>query len=70
MDKSAFSKYGDYSYPNHPEMGKDFTVTQGYENYSDDDHAIWSELLTRQMDILPGRACNEFMEALNRLFLS
>ncbi len=30
--------------------------------YTDDEHALWDELYARQMRILPGRACDAFLE--------
>ncbi len=41
----------------------------GYIHYTDDENAIWSELYARQEEILPGRACDEYLTALERLEL-
>ena len=41
----------------------------GYIHYSDEENAIWSELYARQERVLPGRACDEYLTALERLEL-
>ncbi|NLC62256.1 MAG: phenylalanine 4-monooxygenase [Gammaproteobacteria bacterium] len=38
-------------------------VEQPWDDYSDDDHQTWATLYARQREILPGRACREFLEA-------
>lgn len=45
----------------------DFTIAQDWEAYSDQDHAIWRRLFERQSDLLPGRACREYLEGLTGL---
>ena len=42
----------------------DYVVDQGYESYSDQDHAIWRALFERQSDLVQGRACREYVEGL------
>jgi phenylalanine-4-hydroxylase len=37
--------------------------------YTADEHAIWNDLFERQMDVLPGRACEAFFAGLQRLHL-
>lgn len=37
--------------------------------YDSDDDAIWNDLFARQMEVLPGRAANAFMEGLEKLDL-
>ncbi|MGK7296144.1 MAG: phenylalanine 4-monooxygenase [Candidatus Wenzhouxiangella sp. M2_3B_020] len=37
--------------------------------YTDEEHAIWAELYERQMDIIPGRVCDEFLQGLDALAL-
>jgi phenylalanine-4-hydroxylase len=39
----------------------------GHIHYSDDESLIWHELITKQREILPGRACAEYMEAVERM---
>ena len=50
-------------------LGEDW-IEPEQTNYSADDHAIWDELFTRQMDVLPGRAASAFMAGLDKLDLS
>ena len=38
-------------------------VEQPWDDYSAADHDTWSKLYARQREILPGRACNEFLQA-------
>jgi phenylalanine-4-hydroxylase len=38
--------------------------------YTSDEHAVWDELFTRQMKVLPGRAAKAFLDGLERLDLS
>src|SRR6056297_1781095 len=56
-------------------MGKGITYTaktpdaDGLIQYSDSENAVWRELITRQKQVLPGRACRAFVEALDVLGL-
>lgn len=45
-------------------------VPQRWSEYSETDHGIWAELVSRQSSILPGRACDAFMSGLARLSFS
>lgn len=40
---------------------------QGLVNYSPEENRVWKILYERQMDIIPGRACNEFIRGLDLL---
>jgi phenylalanine-4-hydroxylase len=53
---------GDYR----PERA-DWTIDQGWENYSAQEHAVWKTLYERQMKLLPGRACDEFVAGMRAL---
>ncbi|MGE3143204.1 MAG: phenylalanine 4-monooxygenase, partial [Hyphomonadaceae bacterium] len=37
--------------------------------YTADEHRLWDELYARQMAVLPGRACAQFLQGLERLDL-
>jgi phenylalanine-4-hydroxylase len=39
----------------------------GYINFSEEDNATWQILYNRQIKILPGRACSEYMDGLEKL---
>ena len=48
-------------------IAADFVIDQGWSSYSKDDHAIWRDLFLRQSAMLPGRACDEFLQGLSGL---
>ena len=45
----------------------DWTIDQGWDNYSPAEHAVWKTLFERQTKLLPGRACDEFVEGMKKL---
>ncbi|HEX5739512.1 MAG TPA: phenylalanine 4-monooxygenase [Hydrogenophaga sp.] len=45
----------------------DWTIDQGWEHYTAADHATWKTLFERQTKLLPGRACDEFVEGMRDL---
>jgi phenylalanine-4-hydroxylase len=51
------------------EAAADWTVSQEWETYSAADHDVWLTLYDRQMDRLPGRACEGFLTGLQALDL-
>jgi phenylalanine-4-hydroxylase len=48
----------------------DYTIDQNWSAYSAEEHAVWDLLYKRQMDVLPGRAADEFLEGLKLLNLA
>jgi len=48
----------------------DFTIDQDWASYSTAEHNRWDRLFKRSRAILQGRACDEFIAALNALELS
>ena len=48
----------------------DWTIPQGWDAYSAEDHATWDTLYARQMQLLPGRASDAFLRGLDALKLS
>lgn len=48
----------------------DWTIPQGWENYTADEHAVWNLLFERQAKLLPGRASEAFLRGLDVLKLS
>ena len=54
---------GDAGRPERP----DWTVDQGWENYTAAEHGVWKVLFERQTRLLPGRACDEFVQGMQAL---
>lgn len=48
----------------------DFTIDQCWETYSDEEHDRWYRLYQRQRQVLPGRACDQYLDAIRKLDLS
>jgi phenylalanine-4-hydroxylase len=48
----------------------DWTIDQEWPSYSAAEHDRWNRLYARQAALLPGRACDEFLAALDKLRLS
>ena len=48
----------------------DWTIDQNWSSYSEEEHDRWNRLFARQAKLLPGRACNAFLEAKSKLELS
>jgi phenylalanine-4-hydroxylase len=47
----------------------DWTIDQGWEAYTADEHRTWDILYERQAALLPDRACDEFLHGLQALNL-
>jgi phenylalanine-4-hydroxylase len=45
----------------------DWTIDQGWERYSAEEHGVWKTLFERQTKLLPGRACNSFVRGMSEL---
>ena len=45
----------------------DWTIDQGWDHYSAQEHATWKTLFERQTRLLPGRACDEFLQGMREL---
>lgn len=50
---------------NYADMAQDFTVPQRLGDYTAEQQARWSRLVERQMALLPGRACREYLDAIH-----
>jgi phenylalanine-4-hydroxylase len=42
---------------------------EGIIHYPDSEHAVWNTLIERQLKLLPGRACDEYLDGLEQLAL-
>ena len=45
----------------------DWTIDQGWHNYTPQEHAVWKTLFERQSKLLPGRACDDFVRSMQDL---
>jgi phenylalanine-4-hydroxylase len=45
----------------------DWTIDQGWDNYTAEEHSVWKTLFERQAKLLPGRACDEFVAGMRAL---
>jgi phenylalanine-4-hydroxylase len=45
----------------------DWTIDQGWSNYTAAEHATWETLFERQTKLLPSRACDEFVQGMRDL---
>lgn len=53
---------------NHPpNMRPDYTFDFDRRQYGDDDHAVWNTLVERMKPVLKGRACDEYIRAVDEL---
>jgi phenylalanine-4-hydroxylase len=52
-----------------PGAAADWTIDQGWASYAADDHRVWTTLYERQTAMLPGRACDAFLNGLDALDL-
>jgi phenylalanine-4-hydroxylase len=52
-----------------PGAAADWTIDQGWDAYTPEEHAVWDTLYDRQAALLPGRACDEFLRGLDALNL-
>lgn len=51
----------------HPNQHDDSTIDQNWDAYTASDHNVWNTLYTRQMGLLPGRVCDEYLEGVKAL---
>jgi len=45
----------------------DWSIDQGWERYTAQEHATWKTLFERQTKLLPGRACDQFVAGMREL---
>jgi len=52
-----------------PGAAADWTIDQGWSGYGPAEHQVWTTLYERQAGLLPGRACDAFLNGLDALDL-
>jgi phenylalanine-4-hydroxylase len=52
------------------QRASDYTIDQGWSDYAPDEHQRWDRLFARSRQVLQGRACAPFLDAVHRLELS
>jgi len=52
-----------------PHVRDDWTIDQGWSNYTAEEHGTWDILYARLLEVLPNRAAPEFLEGLKALDL-
>ncbi len=62
MEAVANNLRGDYA-----RAGPDYVLEQRWDDYTQEDHALWRRLYERQRALLPGYACEAYRESLARL---
>jgi phenylalanine-4-hydroxylase len=50
-----------------PPQRADWTIDQGWNQYTPAQHAVWNTLFERQLKLLAGRACDEFVAGMRAL---
>jgi phenylalanine-4-hydroxylase len=50
-----------------PNRRADWTIDQGWDQYTPAQHAVWKALFDRQLKLLDGRACDEFVRGMRAL---
>ncbi|QBK06277.1 phenylalanine 4-monooxygenase [Hylemonella gracilis] len=63
----ASGKHGLAAGLGHRPERPDWTIDQGWQHYTPQEHAVWAALFERQSRLLPGRACDEFVRGLRDL---
>ena len=53
-----------------PGAAADWTIPQGWADYTAEEHATWDTLFARQTKLLPGRASDAYLKGLDALRLS
>ncbi len=50
-------------------VAEDYVIDQGWSAYTPEEHQVWDALYARQLEVLPGRASDAFMDGLRALDL-
>lgn len=60
-------KHGLAALDAHQPERSDWTIDQGWDQYTAQDHGVWKTLFERQSRMLPGRACHAFVQGMAEL---
>ena len=60
-------KHGHATAAARPPENADWTIDQGWARYTAEDHGVWKTLFERQSRLLPGRACDQFVQGMRDL---
>ena len=52
-----------------PGAAADWTISQDWDAFTADEHAMWDRLFARQSEMLPGRAADDFLRGIDVLKL-
>lgn len=64
------TKHGLAAGPAVKPMRHDWTLDQGWNKYTTEQHAVWRTLYQRQTQLLSGLACDDFVQGMQRLPMS
>ncbi|MFY8042963.1 MAG: phenylalanine 4-monooxygenase [Rhodoferax sp.] len=67
MNATTSNKHGLAAGLNAAPERADWTIDQGWDRYTPEEHATWKTLFERQSRLLPGRACDEFVQGMRDL---
>jgi phenylalanine-4-hydroxylase len=67
MPDGGFSKHGLLANDASTSRRADWTIDQNWHAYTPEEHAVWRRLYQRQVKLLPGRACAEFLAGMAAL---
>ena len=67
MPTSPAAKHGLAAADAPPPERPDWTIPQDWSRYGPEDHATWKTLFERQSRLLPGRACDAFVQGMRDL---
>jgi len=70
LNESQSSKHGLAAVEAARPERADWTIDQGWDAYSAQEHGVWRTLFLRQRELLVGRACNAFVEGMAALPIS
>jgi len=67
MPQPPIEKHGLAAGADHAPERPDWTIPQGWSDYTAEEHGVWRTLFERQSRLLPGRACEAFIQGMRDL---